>query len=276
VGIDTPWWTIPVLGRMSFSTSFGSIREASSDNRRPFFTVLRAVWAFGDDLRLGATRGLLFGGRATSVPVTLRTVGLMLLGVTDIEGKDSDFENQLASLDVSYRTRVAGSPVRFHAEYGTDDSGLAFLRVPGLSLGAEVAHTRDEQVGTLGTELVWIAPSAKGHPEWYRHGALAWGWTDQGLPLGHELAGEGWGLALRAYRGSSGSDQAARLLLARRGDENLLAPPGAGWGIEVRIEGTKGLGAGGGGPLRVGWRLEAARLGHHDFALASATAIYRF
>lgn len=276
VGLDTPWWHLPVLGTLSLSTFLGTLREASSDNRRPFFTVLRVVWAAGDDVRVGLTRGAIFGGRATSVPVTLRTVGLMLLGFSDVPGKDSDFENQVASLDVSWRTVVSGRPLRLHMEYGVDDSGWAFIHVPAISLGAELLVPEEEGFRTMGTQLVWIAPSTGSYPEWYRHGALAWGWTDRGVLLGHELGGEGWGLLLDGFRSAEDGEYGARLLVSRRGEENLLAPAAAGWGIEGRIEGTRVLGRPSRGSLLAGGRLAAGALGHQRYLAGEVLVAYRF
>ncbi|HZD05185.1 MAG TPA: capsule assembly Wzi family protein, partial [Longimicrobiales bacterium] len=238
--------------------------------------VLRAVWALGADWRVGVTRGLIFGGRATSVPVTFRTVGLMLLGLTDVPAKDSDFENQVASLDVSWRTAVSGTPLRLHLEYGVDDSGWAFVYVPAVTLGGEVLRPGEDGFHTLGARIVWIAPSTGSYPEWYRHGALAWGWTDRGVLLGHELGGEGWGLSLDAFRSSGSGEYGVRLLVSRRGEENLLAPPGAGWGVESRLEGRTVLWSRSPGALLAGWRLAAGALPHQRYLAGALSAAYRF
>jgi hypothetical protein len=276
VGIDTPWIGLPILGRLSFSASFGTIPEAASGNRRPFFSVLRAVWPASDHLILSVTRAMLFGGSATSVPVTFRTVGLMLLGVTDVEAKDSDFENQVASVGASLRTRIAGAPVRFHAEYGVDDYGLAFLRVPAAVLGLEVVPSASDRTRTYGAEVVWIAPSARDYPQWYRHGALAWGWTDEGVLLGHDLAGEGWGLRLSTLSGSAVGEYAADLFLTRRGGENLLAPDGPGWGVEASLDGRRNVGTLSDGTVLIELRARGGGIAHHRFFAVSASGIYRF
>ena len=276
LGIDTPWIGLPILGRLSLSASLGTIPEAATGNRRPFFSVLRAVWPASEHLVFTATRAMLFGGRATSVPVTFRTVGLMLLGVTDVEGKDSDFENQVASVGASLRTRIAGAPVRFHAEYGVDDYGLAFLRVPAAVLGVEVVPSASDRTRTFGAEVVWIAPSARDYPEWYRHGALAWGWTDEGVPLGHDLAGEGWGLRLGTFSGSTLDGYAADLFVTRRGGENLLARDGPGWGVEASLDGRRRVGTLSDGTVLFELRARGGGLEHHRFFAVSASGIYRF
>lgn len=276
VGLDTPWFDLPLLGPLSASAFFGTLPEASSDNPRPFFLVQRAVWPLGDDVRLGLTRAAIFGGEETTVPVTPRTVGLMLLGITDVEGKDSDFENQVASMDLSWRIPAGASAIRLHMEYAADDFALAFLRVPALSLGGEVVTPRDDGIRGLGAELTWMAPSSGSFPEWYRHGALAWGWTDRGVLLGHDLGGEGWGLRVEGFAASGAGEITADLLVARRGGENLLAPDARGWGVEARTEGRWGVGAWAGGRVLVGWHLEAGRLGTHHVLRAGLSAIHRF
>jgi hypothetical protein len=202
----------------------------------------------------------------------------MLLGVTDVEAKDSDFENQVASIGASLRTDIAGVPVRFHAEYGVDDFGWAFLRVPAAALGVEVAAVPSSsgRTRTFGAEVVWIAPSARDYPEWYRHGALAWGWTDEGVPLGHDLAGEGWGLRLSTLSGSAFDGYAADLFLTRRGGENLLAPAGPGWGVEASLDGRQRVGTLADGTILFELGARGGAIAHHGFFAVSASGVYRF
>lgn len=276
-GIDTGWLRLPLLGPTSLSGFVGTLPEGSTDRSWPFFLAQRAVWPLTDDVRLGVSRAAIFGGRSGSVPVTPRTVGLMLLGITDVEGKDSDFENQVASADLSWRVSAGSSAVRLHLEYGADDFSVAFLRVPAVSVGADlVTPLGDEGVRVLDAGVAWLAPSAGTFPEWYRHGALAWGWTDRGELLGHDLAGEGWGLRLGAFAASGEGEYAAALLLTRRGDENLLAPQARGWGIEVRSEGRKALGSLAGRPVLAGWHVEAGRVGGHELLAGGVSLLYRF
>ncbi|HSR40954.1 MAG TPA: hypothetical protein VLL48_02250, partial [Longimicrobiales bacterium] len=141
--------------------------------------------------------------------------------------------------------------------------------------GAWVTPTRTG-VRSLGSGLVWIAPSSRTYPEWYRHGALAWGWTDRGVPLGHDLGGEGWGLRITGFEARGEDEMEARLLVTRRGDENLLAPAARGWGVELRSEGRVGLGAWGNGRVQAAWHLEIGRLGGHGVVAAGLSALYRF
>lgn len=277
IGVDTEWIRLPLVGRLSLSGFVGTLREGSSDNRWPFFLAQRAVWPLGDDVRLGLTRAAIFGGRGGAVAVTPRTVALMLLGITDVEGKDSDFENQVASVDLAWRVPAGASAVRLHLEYAADDFSVAFLGVPALAVGADlVSSTGADGVRTVGAELVWIAPSAGTFPEWYRHGALAWGWTDRGVLLGHDLGGQGWGLRAGAFTASDGDEYAADVLVAHRGSENLLAPRAGGWGVEVRSEGRVGVGSWVGGRMLVGWHLRAGRLGDHGLLSAGVSAVHRF
>ncbi len=226
---------IPVLGGFTVGLQIGALPEAGPGNRRPLFHAMRVELRPSHDVVIGLNRAVIFGGSASEIPVTPRTVGLMLLGITDTRGKDSDFENQVASVDVRWRTRLSGRPVRIGAEYAADDAGFAFARVPGLRFDAEA------RVGPLpdswsGLEVTWLAGPTATYPPWYRHGALAWGWTDRGVPLGDPLAGQGlsvaatWGIALPGTAIELGSG------LVRRGDHNLLAPDLAGNGLLAELE----------------------------------------
>ena len=79
---------------------------------------------------------------------------------------------------------------------------------------------------------------------WYRNFALRQGWTDYGLPLGQQLAGDGRELRLSAN--ADLLDARVRLGLAgftrTRGDYNLLAPQQAGSsrGAVVRLSARLG------------------------------------
>jgi hypothetical protein len=170
---------------------------------------------------IGMSRAVIFGGSATTVPVTPRTIAFLLAGLTDAPGKDSDFENQVAAVDLRVRGRLAGRPWLATLEYAADDSGRAFLVVPGLRGTASVAVRPGGP--WLGVEGVRVERSDNGHPPWYRHGALAWGWTDQGLPLGSPLGGHGWAALATVLATTPGSVVQGALGVVHRGSENLFS-----------------------------------------------------
>jgi hypothetical protein len=222
---------LPWVGSFQVAVQLGVLLEAGPGNRWPLFHAMRIELRPHEDWTVGLNRAVIFGGDGTGVPVTLRSMALMLIGITNDPEKSSDFENQVASLDVRWRGRLAGAPLLVTAEYGADDSGLAFLRVPGARLDAEVALSgRRGWVGLAGT---WLAGRRAGHPPWYQHGALAWGWTDRGRPLGSPFGGQAKAL-LATYRGEWASlalESAAGVV--DRGPDNLFAPDLEGAGAHA-------------------------------------------
>jgi hypothetical protein len=236
-GIQRQAVALPFVGDSRFGVQVGVqvgvLSEAGPGNRRPFFHSMRIELLPHSDWVIGLNRAVIFGGTATRVPVTLRTVVLMLIGLPDVRGKDSDFENQVASVDARWRTRISSRPALFTLEYGTEDSGRAFVRVPGFRLTGELRAGVTPSSWT-GLTLVWLAGSRRPHPPWYRHGALAWGWTDRGLPLGNPLGGKGLAaVASHRFETPTGG-LALGAGVVWRGNENLFAPDLEG----VRMHGS--------------------------------------
>jgi hypothetical protein len=135
-GFDTPsGFRLPgflaALGRIRVNQVVSRF-ERSGDIARPWFVATRLSFAPSDRISFGINRAALFGGDGNE-PVTLGRVLLVAFGITDSRGKDSDFENQVASLDVVWN---AGRSVLLWAEYGFDDAGTSFILVPGLTVGA--------------------------------------------------------------------------------------------------------------------------------------------
>jgi hypothetical protein len=196
----------------------------------------RLSFAPSDRISFGINRAALFGGDGNE-PVTLGRVLLVAFGITDSRGKDSDFENQVASLDVVWN---AGRSVLLWAEYGFDDAGTSFILVPGLTVGALWSSPSWAPALSVGGSVTGIASSCCGHPAWYLHGALSDGWADRGVPLGHPLGGNGLEAGLDV-----GFDPIEQPLLARgrlfirdRGRENLYSPErhGRTVGFEVWLQ----------------------------------------
>jgi hypothetical protein len=223
-------FSLPLLGAVRLGVQVGVMREAAPGNDWPLFHSMRIELAPHDDVVVGLNRAVVFGGSQTDVDVTPRTVALMLVGLTDTPGKDSDFENQVASVDLRWRARVLGRPLLTTVEYGTDDSGWAFLNVPGLLL----ATAMDFDGHWLGVSSARLAGPTGTYPPWYRHGTLAWGWSDRGEPIGNPLGGEA-GALFGTYRRATEAtvlDVAAGVV--DRGESNLYSPDLAG----VRMHGT--------------------------------------
>jgi len=218
-GVRVPW-----LGRIHPELTLARMARSGAVEH-PWFHSGRITIAPSSALAIGLNRAAIFGGE-NHIGITPLRVLLMLLGRPDIEGKDSDFENQVASIDVFWRTRLGGLPVALHAEAGADDAGYAFLRVPGVIAGVELGELPALPALGLGLEVVHIARRCCSYPPWYQHGGLADGWTDRGRLLGHPLGGAGTELAThwRVETAQTPVLAAGRIYLRERDRENLLAP----------------------------------------------------
>jgi hypothetical protein len=216
--------------------------QRSGGFERPWFTATRVLLAPHDRVALGLQRAAVFGG-TDNEPVTPRRVLLMALGLTDVGGKSTAFENQVASVDVFWRLPTA-LPLALVAEWGLEDAGFAFLHVPGARLGIELAAVPGAPPLGLGVDFVAMARSRRSYPPWYFHGALADGWTDRGRLLGHPLGGNGFESAISWHLAPPRAPLAAegRVHARRRGRENRLAPDRAGWsaGAELRLDAVRG------------------------------------
>jgi hypothetical protein len=212
----------------------------------PWFLAQRVSVAPDPRVSIGATRAAMFGGEE-NIGISARTVALMLLGFSDIAGKDSDFENQVFSMDAMWSTGVGSLPLALYTEGGIDDTGFAFMRVSGWIFGAELPSIAGVSGLTIGLEHVRFPKSCCRYPSWYRHGALAEGWTDRGSLIGHPLGGHGteWSLRWRFDRPGIGVVSGARIFARTRGAENLYAPDregrSNGGAVEVILRGSRRL-----------------------------------
>jgi hypothetical protein len=122
-------------------------------------------------------------------------------------------------------------------EYGFDDAGGAFIRVPAFTIGARLARLPGLSTVGASAEFTHLASHCCGHPPWYQHGILAEGWSDRGVLLGHPVGGEGSEFAVSLYGDFARSRlmTEARVRLAHRGPENLLGPAFEGSAIGVDL-----------------------------------------
>ena len=213
--------------------------ERSGDVRRPWFTGMRLDFAPSSSFSFGFNRAALFGG-AGNEPVTPWRLLQMMIGLTDTDGKDSDFENQVASVDVALRASVARVPLLFHAEWAFDDMGFGWTNVPGVVAGIEAASLPGAPGVGVGLEHAWFDGHCCGNPPWYRHGGLGEGWTDRGVPLGHPLGGHGRETALtaRVAAPARGVFVSGRAYVRHRGEENLFAPDREGGSVGGAVRGV--------------------------------------
>jgi hypothetical protein len=211
---------LPILRRVYVDGMVARLPR-SGPVEHPWFLASRVTVAPHPDVAIGLNRAAIFGGE-DELSITPWRVFLMLIGRPDYPGKDSDFENQVASIDVLWRARVADVPVVFHGEWGTDDTGFSFWHVPGVRAGFELPSAG------VGVEGVYFGGQAYGYPPWYRHGALSDGWTERGRLLGHPLGGEGAEGALTYQHMGERVVGLARVYARQRGEDNLFAPARAG------------------------------------------------
>lgn len=222
--------------------------DRSGDIRDPWFAAMRVTTSPHPTLAIGVQRAALFGGEGNESIDPWR-VFLLAIGMPDVPGKDSDFENQVLSFDAYWKP--AGAPVSFHAEWGTDDTGGALIVVPGFRIGAQLHDVAGPGV-TVGVEHTFMAPRFRPFSEWYMHGALAQGWTDRGRLLGHPLGGHGWENAI-LLEYDNALIAGGRLFHRYRGRDNLFSPSWRGaavggsvefeWGIvgSLRLRGHGGV-----------------------------------
>jgi hypothetical protein len=263
---------LPLVG-LTYADAAVARMHRSGDVGHPWFFALRFTLVPSENIVVGLNRAAIFGGDDDSA-ITARRVALMLLGLTDVAGKDSDFENQVASIDWLARMRIRHLPFVLHGEFAVDDFGLALVHVPAWRVGLEVPSLSRNSALGAGIELVNIPEACCGYPVWYRHGALADGWSDRGRLLGHRLGGAGRELALTLDWLHSVADPliSLRAYNRHRFAENLLAPNRAGrstgatlsvmipwrrFALELEADGENGSGWEAGG-LRV---LGAYRIG---------------
>jgi hypothetical protein len=231
-GFRAPW-----VGRVFPEISLARLPR-SGDVRHPLFHSMRITLAPSPSLAIGLNRAVIFGGDENFGVTPIRVL-FMLIGLSDVAAKDSDFENQVASVDVLWRTRLGDWPLGLYAEIGAEDSGWGFAYVPGIVAGAELAELPAWPELALGVEVVHIDEHCCTYPPWYQHGALADGWTDRGRLLGHPLGGAGTQLTLygRADLPRVPMLTNARLSFRNRAPENLFSPvqQGGSFGGEVGL-----------------------------------------
>jgi hypothetical protein len=244
-----------VTGEAFFGRPVGDI----GSYRDPFLSGARVAFRPSHALTIGLNRVSLFGGEGNEA-ITPKNVMLMLMGFTSYFGKDTSFENSLASADLTLITRVARTPLVLSGEWAFEDVGFSFLLVPGISLRAELPSVPALPDWSAAASHTRMARSCCGYPSWYHHMDFGAGWVLDRQPLGHPLGGHGDETRISAARSPLLGGVGVALGAGRRvrGRQNIYAPTliGESWvfdaALEVGVSGRIRLGVAGaaeiGGP----------------------------
>lgn len=219
---------IPLLGPFRFETHVSKIDnvlnfENTQRNVEPWFWTARGSFEPHTRLRVGVTRGMIFGGEG-NVPVTASRLLKNLLGIYTSDGENS-FANQLVSVDFRYRAPTGRLPMTLYVDWGSDDAYGAWWRVPGIVGGVEFSAlpARDVSVGVERAEFVRNTTT---NSNWYQNAWFRGGWTDDGELLAHSLGGHGleWRAFATAGSATLGLSGDAAIFTRHRRDQNLFSP----------------------------------------------------
>lgn len=263
--VRLPWW-LGYLGPVRFELMLSRI-ENGDRIVSPWFGALHGSFQPHPRLELGFTRADIFGGKGNS-PTTVWSVLQMLFGTH--AGDEGEYNNEVFAAEVRYRPPLGPLPLSVYLEWGMDDSAGAWRNVPARVVGAEVAALPRLPEVALGVERTTFAGGCCGNTIWYRNWSLRGGWSDDGRPLGHPLAGHGeeWLVFGRADLFEARLSLDLHLFTRERGAENLFAPERAGRsrggsltvdgrlrpGLGIYLQGVREVGA-------AGWRETALRVG---------------
>lgn len=258
------------LGPVRFDLFLARL-ESNGRFEHPWFWGARGTVEPHPRLSLGVSRAAMFGGEGNT-EVSLRDVLYVLVGKHAGEG--SELDNQIVSVDVSYRPPVGALPLVAYIEWGFEDSAGAWYEAPGIVAGAEIAAVPGLPQVAFGVEYTAFVPWDRNSGIWYQHGGFRDGWTHAGVPLGHPLGGHGseWLAHARADALNARLHIAARAYARERDEGNLFAPDregrSTGGSVSARFRIVRGVEVLTHGEIeegRSGWRRNVGYLGLRAF-----------
>lgn len=221
---------LPLLGPLRFEMHVSQVDNVLNYNGEefelePWFWTARGSFEPVANLRVGITRGMMFGGEG-NVPVTFSRLAKNLIGIYAGDEENS-FANQILSADLRYR--VPGLPASLYLEWGTDDAAGAGWDVPGILGGIEVVHVDSSYDAAIGFEHAQFSRSCCSNSIWYRNAWFRGSWADGEADLGHPLGGHGreWRVFANAGFADAKVLLHATLFSRRRRAENIFVPA---WG----------------------------------------------
>jgi hypothetical protein len=236
-------WLLGLLGPMGMESFFSQAR-GGDDIQDPWLWGARLTATPHPRLRIGASRGTVFGGRGNT-PVTLHNALQMLLGMHS--GVAGELDNHFGAADLRYRP--PGVPLDLYVEWGMNDSAGAWRDIPARLVGVTWPALPFAPTVGLSAEFVHFPAECCGNPMWYRNWAIRMGWTHDGTVLGHPLGGHGneWSLRADAVADDGAVILDGRVFRRYRGIENLFAPEwtGVSLGGELALRYQPGNGPGG-------------------------------
>lgn len=248
-GIETGGFRLPGFGRRIGLLRARVALARTGENEpypHPWLWVLRASVQPHERFTLGLNRSAMVADVDQRGTEFIEHLAYVLIGKHG-EGDLNRADNQVASVEVTYRPPLGRLPLLTYLEWGLEDSAGSWRDVPGIVAGAYLGAVPGLPELGLGIEAASLATSCCGNPWWYRHRGFLGGWSEDRRPLGHPLGGDGREWAVRADAGAvRGAVQAeARLYRRERREENLFAPLRAGWStggaVDVSVLGSAGL-----------------------------------
>jgi hypothetical protein len=226
-GIETdafrlPWF-LDALGPVRARMALVQMREVAPFEH-PWLWVLRASLQPHPRVAVGLNRAAMVAATDQTREEFVKQLLFVLVGKHG-EGELNEQDNQIASVDLSYRPPLGPVPLMLYVEWGLEDSAGAWRDVPGVVAGAYLAAAPGAPWLGLNVEAATFSESCCGNPWWYRHRGFLGGWTEQRRPLAHSLGGHGteWSARADASALAGRVEADLRLYVRDRREENLFS-----------------------------------------------------
>lgn len=221
--------------------------------RDPWFWAGRLSVQPHERLVIGVNRGAMVAG---DEDYDLRLRDLLYVVIGKHAGRKSEVDNQIVAVDVWYRVPAGPVPLVLYGEWGFEDSAGAWKEAPGILAGVRLASVPGLPRLSVAVERTGFVPGKTRNLPWYRHWRFHQGWTVDGRPLGHPLAGSGTEWRVAGWADSPDARLRIRVdaFHRDRGELNLYAPDREGESVGGEVDVA----------VRVGPRVEVRVRGLHE------------